>query len=295
MRVAALTLLVTFAACGDPDVSGETLVIDTPSFTVQPGEEKFYCYYTTLPFAQETGIYRMSSSMPAGSHHMIVLKTRSPEAPDGTLAECEVLGMAGGGLTDIPLWLYASQEPEFSQVMPEGVGMTVAANQPVIVNMHYLNQSDVPITASVHLELEAFRPGTTFTKAHAFVTFNDQIDVAPGAMGGVGGSCDVPADAQFILMTTHSHKYTTSARVKDGDQMVLETLDWAHATVEQWREPYYRFQSGKLDYRCEYHNTTNQPLETGESAIANEMCMAIGAYFPASGDTFCYNSFTFTL
>ena len=62
-----------------------------------------------------------------------------------------------------------------------------------------------------------------------------------------------------------------------------------------WDTPYYQFTSGKLDYRCEYTNTTNQPLRFGESAIANEMCMAVGVYFPAHGDTYCFNSFTLTL
>jgi hypothetical protein len=226
---------------------------------------------------------------------MIVFKTRQAKAPDGTLAECENFGMGDGGLADLPVWLYASQEPENSFAMPEGVGIAVAPNQPVIVNMHYINQSDAPLTANVHVELEAFVPDHTYTEAHAYITFNDEIDVPAGARGSAGGSCDVPAGAKFIMMSTHSHKYTMSAQVRDGDALVLETLDWAHATVEQWSDPYYTFKSGKLDYRCEYNNTTNQPLTTGESAIANEMCMAVGVYFPARGDTYCLNSFAITL
>ncbi len=296
MRIAALSLLLAVAACSDePAVAGETITIDTPSFTLQPGEEKFYCYYTTLPNAEPTGIYKMSSSMPAGSHHMIVFKTSTAKAPDGTLAECENFGMGSGGLTDIPVWLYAAQDPEVTSVMPEGVGIEVDANQPVIVNMHYINQSDEPLTANVHVQLDAFNPAHEYTEAHAYITFNTEIDVPPGATGSAGGSCDVPPGAQFVAMSTHSHKYTTSARVRDGDRLVVETLDWAHATVERWDAPFHTFASGKLDYRCEYNNTTNQPLRTGESAIASEMCMAVGVYFPARGDTFCLNSFTITL
>jgi len=293
MRLAALFLLLAFAAC--TDAGGQRLTIETPSFVLQPGEEKFYCYYTTLPAAEPTGIYQMTSSMPPGSHHMIVFKTRTPKQPDGTLAECENFGMGSGGLTDIPVWLYATQDPENRFTMPDDVGISVAPNQPVIVNMHYINLSDVPLTANVHIDFDTYAAGHEFVQAHGYITFQNDINVPAGAQGSAGGTCDVPAGAQFALMSTHSHKYTTSARVFDGDKMVLETLDWAHATVTAWDAPFYTFSSGKLDYRCEYNNNTNQPLTTGESAISNEMCMAVGLYFPSHGDTFCLNSFTITL
>jgi hypothetical protein len=298
MRAAVLSLplLLAAAACGDdPVTAGETLSIDTPSFTLQPGEEKFYCYYTTLPNAQRTGVYRMASSMPPGSHHMIVFKTRMAQAPDGTLAPCENFGMGDGGLSNIPVWLYAAQIPESTTEMPPDVGIELEANQPVFVNMHYINQTDAPLVANVHVDLETFAPERDYTKAHTFVTFNTEIDVPPNATGSAGGSCNVDRDAKFIMMSTHSHKYTTSAQVHDGSTMVLETRDWAHATVEQWGAPYYTFTSGKLDYRCEYNNPTNQRITTGESAIANEMCMAVGVLFPATGDTYCLNSVSITL
>src|SRR3954469_4527017 len=123
MRIAALSvllaLLLALAACSDePDAApGETMTIDTPSFMLQPGEEKFYCYYTTLPNEQATGVYQMSSSMPPGSHHMIVFRTRTPQAADGTFTECENFGMGNGGLADLPVWLYAAQTPEFAITM----------------------------------------------------------------------------------------------------------------------------------------------------------------------------------
>jgi hypothetical protein len=298
----ALPVLLAAAACSDePAAIGEKIQLETPSFTLQPGEEKFYCYYTTLANAEATGIYKMSSSMPPGSHHMIVFKTRTEKMPAGTFAECENFGMGemmgGGGfdLADLPVWLYASQDPEFSTTMPEDVGIAISPNQPVIINMHYINVSDAPLTANVKIDLEPYVVGYEFTPAHAFISFNTQIDVPAGTRGSAGGSCDVPVGSKFIMMSTHSHKYTTSARVRDGEAVVLETLDWAHATVERWSEPYYTFQTSKIDYRCEYNNTTNEPLKTGESALTDEMCMAVGVYFPSRGDTYCLNSFSITL
>jgi hypothetical protein len=176
--------------------------------------------------------------------------------------------------------------------LPEDIAIPLIAQQPVLVNMHYINQTEAPITADVHVDLTAFPATTHYHEAHAYVTFNDQIDIAPGATGSVSGTCDVDPDVKFVALTTHSHRYTTSAEVLDGTAQVLETLDWEHATVNRYADPYLQFASGKLTYRCSYHNTTDQPLTTGESALTNEMCMAVGLFFPASRDHYCLNSFT---
>src|SRR5687767_8320680 len=103
--LSVLPVICFAAACGDNEVVFEPLmVIDTPSFTLQPGEEKFYCYFTSLPATEAVGIRRAASSMPEGSHHMIVFKTRERVAPDNTFGECDDFGgmMEGGGL-DVPV------------------------------------------------------------------------------------------------------------------------------------------------------------------------------------------------
>jgi hypothetical protein len=297
MRALVLSSLLALAACGTDDtdpsgpgpVDGDPITIDTPSFTLQPGDEKFNCYYTTLPTTEAIGMGRISSHMPPGSHHMIVYKTRMPGAPDGTMRECRNFGMTADNLADFPVWLYASQEPEGLLSMPDGVAMPVGAQQHLVINMHYINQTDAPITASVHIEFEPLAT-KTYMAAHTFITYNTQINVPAGATGKVGGSCTVPDGSQFLSMSTHSHQYTTSAQVKDGDRLVIETRDWAHAALERWPAPYLTFASKQLSYECNYTNTTTQTLTTGESAIANEMCMAVGVYFPATKDTFCLNS-----
>ncbi len=285
--------LTSFAGCGTtPTLDEHLLTIQTPSFTIQPGEEKFFCYYTSLPVAESSGVHRVTSHMTPGSHHMIVFKTTAPLEAEGTFKECTNFG-AGMDLQTIPVWLYASQTPDNEIVMPDNVGIALAPNQPVIVNMHYVNQTEQAITADVHVEMEKFLSGVDFIEAHAYVTFNTKINVPAGGTGSASGSCDIDPTHKFVMMSTHSHKYTTSAHVFNGPEMVLETLDWAHATVQQWDQPFFQFSTSRLDYKCDYHNTTNMPLTTGESAISNEMCMAVGLHFPATRDTFCLNSQVF--
>jgi hypothetical protein len=292
-------LAVVVAACGTdtpPQPPGENVYsIAVPDFTLQPGDEKFYCYYTTLPVAADTGVSSYASTMTPGSHHMILFFMPQPTEPDGTLTECQSFG-TGSSLTSIPIFAYATQEPESTQLMPDGVGVALAANQPVMVNMHYFNVTDQPITASVHIDVHTYAPEVTFTPAHAFVTFASKIDIPPNSAGSAGGTCATPADANFIFMSTHSHRYTTDAQVLDGGDVVVDTTDWAHATIEKWLAPPYRqFASGALTYRCDYYNATSATVTVGESALTNEMCMAAGYFFPADRDIYCLDNSVISL
>ena len=293
----ALYLIVVAAACTSdpatsdpPDPPGEDVfTLTVPGFRVEPGDEIFMCYYTTLPLEEARAISRYQSRMTAGSHHMILFYQDEAERPDGTLEACGG-GPAGFG-TRPPVWAYAAQEPEQEMRFPEGVAVPVDARQPVVVNMHYYNIGEAPIDASVTIDLHALPIGAEYQAAHAFVTFATEISVPAGESATVGGSCAVPAGAQFVVMSTHSHKYTTEARVLDGDSMVVQTRDWAHPSVGYWPDaPFLEFSSGRLDYQCDYLNDSGQTLTVGESALANEMCMAGGFFFPATADVFCVDS-----
>jgi len=59
----------------------------TPSVTTAPGEEKFFCYATSLPSTATVGVKSWSSKMTSGSHHMIVFASEEPYAPDDVLAD----------------------------------------------------------------------------------------------------------------------------------------------------------------------------------------------------------------
>lgn len=291
LSIAAILPLTACSAAIEPsdDVPGEDAFrIEVPAFTLQPGEETLYCYYTTLPVAADTGVKGYSSTMTEGSHHMILFFMPEVTQPDGTLSQCDMFG--GATVTSVPVFAYASQAPVNRQDMPEGVGVPLKASQPVMIQMHYFNITDAPIVASVTIDIRTYAPELTYTPARAFVTFNTQISIPPKSPASFEGTCDVPAGANFIVMSTHSHQYTATARVLDDSELVVETTDWVHATVAQWSEPFRQFASNKLTYRCDYYNPTDTTIAVGESALHDEMCMAVGYFFPSDRDVFCLDS-----
>ena len=55
----------------------------------------------------------------------------------------------------------------------------------------------------------------------------------------------------------------------------------------------YAFATNQLTYECSYDNTgtnANRTIQTGDSALDDEQCMAVGYYFPATKPGFCFNS-----
>jgi len=64
--------------------------------------------------------------------------------------------------------------------------------------------------------------------------------------------------------------------------------DWEHPGVSLWDAPdFLTVQQGdSFSYSCSYVNTASTAVTVGETAASNEMCMAIGYYYPA-GTTTC--------
>lgn len=274
---------------GDLPVPEHGFQLTTPDIVLAAGEEATWCYYTTIPTDSEVGVSRWESVMTPGSHHMIMYFTGTATRPDGTLEQdCNIGG--GGGL-DLPVWAYASQSIENTQAMPPGVGMQVGQQQAAIIQMHYLNVTDGELRAHVTINGHTYPDGTEYERAAPYITFNTQISVPPEATGSVTGTCAVPAGKKFFLMSTHAHRFSTRAYVTDGSEMILETLDWEDPETREWNaSPYYEF-SNSLTYTCEYFNFSDQTVTTGDSAETDEMCMAVGYFFPATDPVFCVNSF----
>src|SRR5678815_1645534 len=56
-------------------------VVSDP-YTLQPGDEKYFCYTVNLPADKDIAITKMTPTYGAGTHHILVSQTLAPE-PDG--------------------------------------------------------------------------------------------------------------------------------------------------------------------------------------------------------------------
>ena len=109
------------------------------------------------------------------------------------------------------------------------------------------------------------------------MTSNSQVDRFPSASVSVHLTSVVPR----------------AKKLPDGATQILDNRDWEHPEVTDWlAPPHYQFK-GDLTYICEYLNDTKDWLYDGTSARTDEMCMAVGYFFPADGPKQCINPPTF--
>jgi len=271
--------------------------IESPMVDIQPGQEITYCFYFHTPNTETLAIDHWKSVLTPGSHHMIMFQTPGGDAqPVGTLSD-QNCGIGASG-TAAPIWTYAAQTEEAELLLPQDDGsgkplaQEIKAGTPAFFQMHYLNASDQVLTAHVVVDAFALDAGTAFTSTSPFVTYNGNISIPPGATNHVESmTCNTPANTQFWLMSTHSHKQSIRTRVLDNSTTVFESTDWEHPGAKEMASPFYTFGSGKLTYECTYDNATNRTIQDGESAATDEMCMATGYFFPATKPVFCYNNF----
>jgi hypothetical protein len=229
---------------------------------------------------------------------MILYTTASDVMPPGTISST---GCGAFGTSNIPSWTYVAQTPTADVALPadDGTGkplaQRIAPGTPAYFQMHYLNTTDEPIQAHVQLDAFALDAGVAYTQTSPYITYNNQISIAPGATNDVESmTCTVPQGIQFWSMSTHAHKQAIQTEVKDGSNVVFSSYDWEHPGSKTWMaSPFYKFTSNTLTYACTYNNTGDNAgitVVSGPSAQTNEMCMAIGYYFPATKPLICLNS-----
>jgi Copper type II ascorbate-dependent monooxygenase, C-terminal domain len=257
---------------------GFQFVLKPGQVTIQPNQEAYYCYYKTIPgnAAIEVGAFQSWMSKGA-SHHFITFAGGA--MPDGTLQTCSI----GNGQ-----WVYATSVAGqiIELKMPDSVGLQMNAGAQFILNMHFINPGTAPISPT--LKLNILYAKNVMYQAGTMVSFNAGINIPPGGTQTVRGSCSAAPGSKFFAMTTHTHKHATATDVNyvsGGQSMnIVHTTDWESPDVGLWYAPnFLTVKPGdSFTYSCAYANTGLVPVTVGETAASNEMCMAIGYYFPAS-------------
>jgi hypothetical protein len=263
---------------------GFQFVLKEGQVTIQPNQEAYYCYYNTIPGSSSIQVGAFQSWMSTGaSHHFITYQATSGGMANGALAQCA--GVAGK-------WVYATSVAGqiIELKMPDNVGLSMSAGTQLIMNMHFINPSTGPMSPTV--KLNVLYAQNVMYQAGTMVSFNASIDVPAATAAGPGmqtvhGTCTAPVGSKFFAITSHTHKHATETLVNyvSGGQTtnVVDTTDWESPDVGLFYAPnFLTTKAGdSFTYSCAYTNTTSSPVLVGETAASNEMCMAIGYYFPA--------------
>jgi hypothetical protein len=250
-----------------------TYTITLDRFTVAPGQERYACQDFANPFDGEAaGIHQFASQMTPGSHHLLLFY--KPGAADGPLADCSGTEFAAGP--------YGSQRPDDQIAYPPGVAAVVAPSDGFRVQVHYLNASTSPIDVSVELRLT--RAADSTVRDHAAILFfdNTQIDVPAGATGVVvQKTCTLPFAANLVQATGHMHEHGRRFQAVAAGQTIFDSSSFSDVTPALFDPPLALPAGTAITFSCTYDNDSAAPIEYGDSARTNEMCIFSAQFFPA--------------
>jgi hypothetical protein len=283
MRIALLCVL--FAACTSSPAEDKNSTTLDAHYKLQPGDEKYFCYTTTLPMDRDIAIVKMTPTYGISTHHILVAQTITPE-PDG-FSECPVLiketwiPLYTGGLDSGPL------------ILPANTGFPVFnRGQQVLLQVHLQNLSDMPVDATTSMKFEYVDVTPDMIPAGIFGFDNRVLNIPPHTEAALNQmNCAVDKDLDVFAVLGHMHKHgshlAVSRGVNLGDEMIYDE-DWNFETQPVTPMTFHIAKNDNVFLQCTHKNDGDTPVMYGESSDT-EMCAFVMFYAPASGLDGCIN------
>jgi len=273
----------------------------SPTIDVKPGTDKTYCYYLDLPNTADAKIQKWESELTPNVEGVVLYVTPNETKTPGTL----ITDGCGYKSAKGQLWVYQTQTARDAMTFPANdgtghpVGFPIIASQPAYLQIHIVNSGAEVIHEHVKINGNIYPDSVMVTEAGPYITYDTGISIPPGSAASPSTAvatrtCRVPAGSKFFSMSTHTFRHGSRTQVTDtptagATTTLFEGTNWLKPNdVSMIPATFYTF-SGKLTIRCEYTNTESATIVSGDDASQNEMCVAVGYYFPSLGGvgTYC--------
>jgi hypothetical protein len=287
LPVLALSLAV--AACGNGGETGTTsggtpepadARFEAGPFTVPVGQELVMCTYVRGTNDVEADITQFDTEQSAGGHHLIVYTV--DHAIDLPPALCSQGGQ--------PNWaqIAISQIAKEQHTFPAGVGFHVKAHQQYVMETHYINTTDKPISVNSALTEHFAKAGEVTTRASTYFFGTMNIDLAPNAALTKTVECSPPEAMSLRTMFGHEHRRGTGVAVDvlpggtGAAARIYETKLWDGPPITSFESGQKLDVADKIRVTCDWQNDGPTTLR-----YPHEMCFAIGYYWPADSSLLC--------
>jgi hypothetical protein len=283
MKTSWLAVFALVGCASTPDTPHLDFFTDT--YTLQPGDEKYFCYTTNLPADREIAIIRLTPTYGAGTHHILFSQAVAPE-PVG-FSECPVLSKT----TWVPM--YAGGKGSDPLELPANTGFKpFTTGQQVIMQLHLQNTTDAPISGRAAMRMEYVDATPDLRQAGVFALDNRKLDIPAHTAAALNEmSCVVGEDLHVFAALGHMHKHGVhldlSRGAVAGSEMLYEE-DWNFDAQPIAPLPLELKKGDNLFLRCTHNNDGVDPLPYGESSNT-EMCILLMYYAPIEMVRSCVN------
>jgi len=287
-----------------PPLEGTPYTISWGSVSVASGDESTQCVVVQLPNTTAIQVHQIHTTTSTATHHVILYRDNDPAAVvQSTPAPCQPFtgalnpsGMIG------PVMITQKQDDQLT--LPDGVAYQFAANQFIRIEMHYINTTDLPLTATETTTFYAADPATITDQADLLFIGSPDINIPAGQSFTLHqffkpGATETFLGAKIFAITGHEHKLGTGVVVKTGTSASDPAMTTVYDPMPfQWSEPATTNHNptfgipagGGFDFTCTYDNTMGaSAVKFGESAT-DEMCFFWAYYYPANGSHVCVHT-----
>jgi hypothetical protein len=239
--------------------------------------ENHVCVVVPLPNIERGYITSIHASLTNGSHHLIV--DRKPVGTP-TQAQATVCPPTMGGDSTR---LLIAQQRETVLNMPPGTGLPIEPQQPVFLQLHYINLAEQPTDIEGMVEVTLADPKAAppievqsmFTGATDLLIPMGQAKTAEFFMKP-GAAAAKPW--HVFAITSHTHSLGIRATIErvgsaaaPTSTPIHESLDWHEPPLTRL-EPELIFDGDDgLRLRCQFMNTTDHDVGFG-TRFEDEMC-----------------------
>jgi len=250
---------------------------------VPAGGENHVCVTLELPNTDRVWAGQINATLTGGSHHLIVDR-RAP----GTAVQPnpQVCAPTMGGQDSR---LIIAQQKQTSVTLPQGVAFPIEGKQGLFLQLHYFNSGNAvrDITGEVEFVLANTSAGAPI-EAKSIFTGTLSINLQPQSLGSSEGYFLMrPATGtrHVFALTSHTHKLGVRATIErvasaasPATTPIHESLDWSEPPLTQFSPPLDFNGTDGLRLKCNYNNTTNQPVGFG-TGVDQEMCFMWVYYY----------------
>lgn len=261
-----------------PPPEGGQQLLSEP-YTLQPGEEKYFCYTFTSP-SSEVGVVAVDNIAGKLVHHVALFQTLLAE-PEG-FSECNVLVR----LTWQPIW--AGGRGGNGLELPPKVAFHIPGQTQYLVQYHLLNATPHPVTERSAINLGYAQDDLAgYEKAGIFALGQFSLNIPKDASGytqEVG--CSVEREDTMHVFAVFPHMHTLGSKLELFQGPSEDDLSTAYK-IDPWPfgdQPFDRvdFDVAPGDYlrsRCTWNNTSGHAVAFGESTN-DEMCFLVLFAYP---------------
>lgn len=285
------------APADDRPPAAAPLTVRFPDVVVPPATERTQCVVLRVGNTAPLHVGAIHDTLAEGSHHMIVYRvddTVEQPQPFPCVPFTDTLDSTKGSP------LIVTQKPDDLLTLPPGVAYTLAADQMVRLEMHYINPTSHERTVSATSTFVPIRDDDFHDEADFLFIGNPDISLRPHATGKLKTFFALPSDyaqAKFFAMTGHEHQLGTNVQVSlatsksDPGTPVYDVpgWTWSEPATVTFPTPFVVPENGGFTFTCTWNNTTDDYVGFGES-VKDEMCFFWAYYYPSQGAKVCFHT-----